>query len=336
MKSSFEKKQGGKVILSVKIEKEEFKDYLEKSLEKEKGELQIKGFRRGQAPENIAKDFINPEKIFNEAAERAVKDSLKKAEEENGWVLIDAPKVKFKDDKEGVSFEAEIILFPKAELPLYKEIAKKENKEAKEKIKKITVEEGEVKKAVDWLKESRGMGKEKELTDEEAKNFGEFKTADDLKKSIEEGLKTEKIVRESEKNRAKIIDEILKKTKIEMPEVMINRMSEGMKNDLKRSLEGGKMSFEEYVKKYYEEEKKLEEKLKEKAEKEIRAHLVIEEIYKKENFNITEEEVKEETGKILAQINSAERKNVKTDKLYDYAFGKIKNEKVFRFLESLE
>ncbi|OGZ02656.1 MAG: hypothetical protein A2430_00635 [Candidatus Liptonbacteria bacterium RIFOXYC1_FULL_36_8] len=336
MKTSFEKKTNGLVALSVKIEKEELEKYIEEVFIKEKEKLQIKGFRIGQAPEEIAKDFISQEKIFNEAAEKAVKDSLKKVGEENGWILIDSPKVKFEEDKEGLSFKAELTLFPEVELPDYKIIAKRANEEVKEKIKKITVEEEEIKKAIEWLIEARGLEKEKELTDEIVKSMGDFKTVGDLKKSIKEGLRAEKIVREGDKNRAKIIDEILKKAKIEIPEVMVEKMREGMKSDLKKSLEGGKISFEEYIKKYYEKEEKLDERLKEKAEKEIRAHLVIDAVYKKENIEISEEEIKEEASKILTQTSPAERKNINTEKLYDYTFGKIKNEKVFKFLEEQE
>ena len=208
MKTSFEKKTNGLVALSVKIEKEELEKYIEEVFIKEKEKLQIKGFRIGQAPEEIAKDFISQEKIFNEAAEKAVKDSLKKVGEENGWILIDSPKVKFEEDKEGLSFKAELTLFPEVELPDYKIIAKRANEEVKEKIKKITVEEEEIKKAIEWLIEARGLEKEKELTDEIVKSMGDFKTVGDLKKSIKEGLRAEKIVREGDKNRAKIIDEI--------------------------------------------------------------------------------------------------------------------------------
>ena len=135
MKTSFEKKTNGLVALSVKIEKEELEKYIEEVFIKEKEKLQIKGFRIGQAPEEIAKDFISQEKIFNEAAEKAVKDSLKKVGEENGWILIDSPKVKFEEDKEGLSFKAELTLFPEVELPDYKIIAKRANEEVKEKIK---------------------------------------------------------------------------------------------------------------------------------------------------------------------------------------------------------
>ena len=43
----------------LKIEKEELEKYIEEVFIKEKEKLQIKGFRTGQAPEEIAKDFIS-------------------------------------------------------------------------------------------------------------------------------------------------------------------------------------------------------------------------------------------------------------------------------------
>jgi len=332
------KKTGCEAEIEVEISQEEFKKYWDKFLQQGMAEVEIKGFRKGQGPEDILKKSVDHNKVFESAAEEAIKKSLKEITEEKEWTLIDSPVIDFKEVKEGLSFLAKLTFLPEIELKDYKEIIKEVNKKSKEDLEKVAVEDKEVDQAVEWLLKTRkeNEGKEKvELTDEIAKTLGDFKTAEDLKKSVKEGIKAEKIVREADKARAKMVDELLKKTKVDVPEVMAKKMADNMKMDLKGSLEGGKMSYEEFVKKHHESEEKLEKKLREQAEKEIKAHLVLDAIIKEEGLEVKNEEVEEEANKILARVPEQEKKNTDLERIYNYSYGRVKNEKVFKFLESI-
>jgi len=329
------------------LTEEEFGEFFENSARDEMAKVEIKGFRKGQAPEKIAREYINYDKAFEKAAERAIKAILKKATEENEWDLIDAPKVEILEAKEGFKFKANLVFLPEVKLNDYKKIAKEANKEAKEKIEKITVEKKEVEEAVDWLMHSREHDhkegekcehqeeEKKELTDEMAKTFGDFKTAEELKKSIEEGIKAEKIIREADKNRAKIINKISEEAKIDVPEVMIKKMAENMKEEIKESL-GGEEKYNEYIKKNFEgKEDELLKKFSDQSLKEIKAHLIIDEIARGERVMPEEKEVEEEMTKILNTVAPDKRSEANLKRIYDYSFGKVKNEKVFKFLEKI-
>lgn len=346
MNLKINKKSGSEAEIEASLTEEEFGEFFENSARDEMAKVEIKGFRKGQAPEKIAREYINYDKAFEKAAERAIKTSLKKITEENEWDLIDAPKVEISEAKKGFKFKASLVFLPEVKLNDYKRIIKELNKETKEKIEKITVEKKEVEEAVDWLlhsrehnhkeeKECEHKEEKKELTDEIAKTFGDFKTAEELKKSIEEGIKTEKIIREADKNRAKIINKISEETKIDVPEVMIKKMTENMKEEIKESL-GGEEKYNQYIEKNFKgKEEELLKKFKDQSLKEIKAHLIIDEIARGEKIMPEEKEVEEEMTKILNTMPVDKKNEADLKKVYDYSFGKVKNEKVFKFLEKI-
>jgi len=367
METKINKKNGAEAKVEVKMTKDEFNEFFENSFRDEAAKVELKGFRKGQAPEEMAKNYVDYDKTFEKAAERAIKSALKKITEENEMSLIDAPKIEVKNIKEGFLFEAELVYLPEVNLGDYKETAKKINEEAKKAIEKIIVEEKEVEEAVNWLLHTREHNHKHddeeherehnpehkhdekvdssassadpheagELTDEIAKSMGNFKTAEELRNSIREGIKAEKTVREADKGRAKIINELSEKIKMDVPEIMIKRMADNLKDDLKASLAGAKMPYEDYVKKHYENEERLEEKLRGQAIKEIKAHLLIDAIMRAENIKPEEKEVEEEMNKIFSTIEPEKRKEMDLSKVYDYSFGRVKNEKVFKFLERI-
>lgn len=346
MEIKVSKKNGAEAEIEVNFPEKEFGELFENALKDEMAKVEIKGFRKGQVPEKTARTYANHEEAFNKAAERAIKASIRKAAEENEWDLIDSPKVEIKETKEGFAFSAKLVFLPEVILNNYRETAKKINKESKEKIEKIIVEEKEVEEAVNWLIHSREHHHKEgekcehkeekiELTDETAKTFGDFKTAKDLRDSIKEGIKAEKIVREADKGRAKIINEIATGAKIDVPEVMKRKMTENLKVELKESL-GGEEKYNEYINKNFEgKEENLLKRFEEQSLKEIRAHLVIDEIARKEKVMPEEKEIEEEAEKILSTIPNKKREGENLKKIYDYVYGKLKNEKVFKFLETL-
>lgn len=349
-----EEKGGGSWVVEVKLTRDEFREYWETAKEMEARKVEIKGFRKGQAPMEMAEPYLDKDKIFSEATERAVKATLKEAVEEKEWILVAPPQITIKEEKEGLRYEATVTPFPEVKLGDYRVAAGRANQELKEKLNMVEVTEEEVKKAVEWLRASRekkegegtpadvqktldfGEAKEvRQLTDEEAATFGNFKSAEELKKSIQEGLMAEKKVREADKNRAKILEEAIKEARLIVPAAMTERAAENMKEELKQSLSGGSITFDEYVKKHYASEEKLNEALRQRAEKEIKAHLVLDAIAKKQNMMPTQEETQEEMNHHLAAVPENRKKEVNLQQLYDFSYGKVKNEKVFKWLEKI-
>lgn len=157
-----------------------------------------------------------------------------------------------------------------------------------------------------------------ELNDEFVQTLGPtFKTVADLKKNVEEGLLAEKKEKEGERVRLKMLDEIAKDSKMELPEIMVERTLNSMVEDVKRMLPKEPSQSPEAF------EKDLREKMRARAEQNVATNLVMYQIAKEQKLEPTKEEV----------VADAQANNVDLDKHYDYSYGRVQNQKVFAFLE---
>lgn len=167
-----------------------------------------------------------------------------------------------------------------------------------------------------------------ELTNEFVKGLGKFENVEDFEKSVREGMKKEKEERERERVRLKILQEIIKDSKIELPQVMVDRTLDGM---VAEYLEFRKQSNT----KEKEDEAQVRARLEEKARNDVATNLVLYQIAKERNLDPKPEEVEEEANKILASSQFSRMPQIDPQKVYDYSYGMIKNRKVFEYLESL-
>ena len=129
--------EDGKVELSCEIKGEKWEKALKKAFDKLKGKLEIKGFRKGQVPESLAKKYISDEATWYEAAEELSNDAFKEALEEHDIDLIDRASMDLKDiNKDGVNIVFTCPVKPDVELGDYKSI--------KYEVEEVSVEEQEV------------------------------------------------------------------------------------------------------------------------------------------------------------------------------------------------
>ncbi len=157
------------------------------------------------------------------------------------------------------------------------------------------------------------------LDDAFAQTLGpSFKTVDDLKKNIREGLAMEKNEKEVEKLRIRVLDEIAKGSKMDIPAVLIERTLDGMVADVAR------MVPPEDNKKPEELAKEMREKLRERAKTNVAANLVMYKLAQVEKLEPTAEEIGAE----------ATRRGVDIEKQHDHIYGTLQNQKIFSFLEA--
>lgn len=175
-----------------------------------------------------------------------------------------------------------------------------------------------------------------ELNDEFAKSVGDFDNLESLKNNIREGIKKEKETGENQRIRNEILTKIAEQAKMEIPEILIKRETEQMLENFKKDVPSRlNISFEEYIKKVGKTEEQIKEMLAEQAEKKVKSFLVLREIGKKENVEVSEEEVKKEADKILSQYSDPSQVKTTPEQLRDYSREVIKTEKIFALLESL-
>ena len=157
------------------------------------------------------------------------------------------------------------------------------------------------------------------LNDEFAQTLGPtFKTVDDMKKSVREGLTMEKQDKEIEKLRIQAIEQIAKDAKMDVAEILVERTLDGIVADMKRMAPPDANKNPEAL------EKEMREKLRDRAVGNVRGNLAMYQIAKVEKLEPTKEEVEAEAKKHGFDLN----------KEYDYIYGTLQNQKVFKFLES--
>lgn len=301
MRSSFKKLPGSKIELEVMLDQKEFLPYYQAAYDRALSNVHLKGFRPGTAPKELAEKAIDKEEVFNDAARGAIHWSLDEATKDNQWTLIDTPQIEVSDTKDlGISYKATLTIFPEIKLGNYKKIAHRVMGEKKE----VHVEPKEVEQTLEWIRNSRKEGdKVSELNDEFAKSLGKFQNVEELKKSVNEGIMMEKQTKEADRLRLKMLDEIVKSSEIDLPEVMVKKTYENMNAQLGPVLKAGGKSEEE-----------VKKTLEERARNNVASNLVIYKIAQIEHLGPTPEEVGEKGD-------------------YNYNYGVIQQQKVLNFLE---
>ena len=101
----------------------------------------------------------------------------------------------------------------------------------------------------------------------------------------------------------KLLEEIKKESKFDIPEEILEEETENRKKDLENRLKQSGLDIEQYLAITRMNEEDLNKQLKGEAEKGLESWLVLDAVGKKENINITEEEVEFELAKMGEQYN---------------------------------
>ena len=176
-----------------------------------------------------------------------------------------------------------------------------------------------------------------ELTDEFAKNLGNFSSLEALKINIREGIGQEKKEKENQRIRMIIIEKIADRATIEIPEILVERELDKMLDELKSSIAQMGMKWEDYLLHIKKNPEELRKEWHEEAQKRVRIALSLREIANREKIDPTEEEIKERADQYLAQFKTAKQaeQSIDPEELQEYARGILRNEKVFEFFEGV-
>ncbi len=151
-----------------------------------------------------------------------------------------------------------------------------------------------------------------ELNDEFAQDVSEFDTLAEYKEDVRKHLEVEK---ENEAKRTKedeAITKIIEKSEMEIPEAMIETQCENMVNDFAQRIAQSGLTMEQYMQFSGMTLDKLKEQVRPEAEMRIKSSLVLEQIAKEENIEISDEEVDAEIERMAAQYG------MEADKLKEY------------------
>ncbi len=151
-----------------------------------------------------------------------------------------------------------------------------------------------------------------ELNDEFAQDVSEFDTLEEYKADLKKNLETQKQNDAKRTKEDEAIGKIVDKSKMDIPEAMIKTQCENMINEFAQRIAQSGLSMEQYMQFSGLTIEKLEEQVRPEAETRIKSSLVLEQIAKEENIEVTEDDIKAEVEKM------AKAYGMEADKLAEY------------------
>lgn len=151
MKSTVKSLNETKFEVTCEVEEKAWKDAQEKARKKLYEKLEIKGFRKGHVPPDIAKKHVNEGEVFNEAINIVLPDTFANAMKDNKLNPLIQPQVNVeKFSTTSLTLKFTVVTAPKVELGNYKgiKITKKEvkvtDKDVDDEIKQLLDQNAEL------------------------------------------------------------------------------------------------------------------------------------------------------------------------------------------------
>lgn len=121
---STNKVETNKYELEIEISAEKFEEAIQKAYLREKGKIQISGFRKGKAPRKLIEREYGEEVFFESAVNIIYPEEVDNAVAESGLEIVTRPEVEVTDisKTEGVKIKATVITKPEVEVKDYKGI----------------------------------------------------------------------------------------------------------------------------------------------------------------------------------------------------------------------
>ena len=118
---SCEKREKSMVELTVEVSAADFEAAVEKAYRKQRGKINMPGFRPGKAPRKMIESMYGPEVFYEEAVNIALPDAYMNAVKEQELDVVGYPEVELLEvGKEGFSFKATVAVYPEVTLGQYK------------------------------------------------------------------------------------------------------------------------------------------------------------------------------------------------------------------------
>ncbi len=348
------------VEFKIIIDVAEFEGYHAKGLSTIQQVVEVDGFRKGNAPENLIVAKYGDMIILEEMANIALRDAYVKAIDEHKITPISQPNVSITKLAKGNPLELTITVpvMPEVTLPSYKKVAAQAVKDDE----KVEVTDKDIEDVLEELRKGRttqhthdhtdhehgedcdheeedvtpeveGETKSEialpELNDEFAQSFGEnFKNLDDLKSKVGENLKLEKEQKLREKRRSAIMEKLIAESKADLPDAIVeselNTMLAQMKQDITRF--GG--TWEEYLAHSKKTEDEIKADWRNDAVKRAMSQLILHKIADAEKLHPTPEDVEVQLVHLMSSVQDADEERAKS-----YLYQALTNENVLKFLE---
>lgn len=412
--------------LTITISVDEMEEYLDTAAKKLSSEMNIKGFRPGNVPQEVVENTVGKEKIWQEAAKIAIEKSYPQAIKKQNLFPVSQPEVEFSQlaPNNPFIYKVKFYTMPEVQLPEYKKIAKQIIGKEKQNVK---VDAKEIDETMERIRESRAVKKEvdrkakkgdsvsidfegkidddnkikeeefnlelgseqfatlegfedqiydmkagekkeftieipkdnpnqhlagkkitfnlkvnsvkekklPQLTDDFAKSLHpDVSGLEELKKKVKEGIISEKKTKNEEALKMKIVQALIKETDVDIPQILVERELDNMKNQLEMQLSQNGVKFDDYLNQMGKKEQDLRDEWRKKAKENVAAAIILHKIAEKENIDVSDEEVEKEVDKHFQTTNRNKKEETTESlkRLRSYIHDIKKNQKIFDFL----
>jgi trigger factor len=169
---------------------------------------------------------------------------------------------------------------------------------------------------------------------------GGNKTLDEVKKIIEENLARDAEYQEKVRRENEALEKIIKLTKVEIPEILVEEELDGMMDELKNELESRGISFDMYMQQTKKEIKDLRDERLKEAMNRLILRFALQQIFKQDGIAVGEDELNHEIEHVVSLYPAAEQyklrkeykegsyllrrleNKIKMDKLFERILGK--------------
>ena len=137
-----------------------------------------------------------------------------------------------------------------------------------------------------------------EIDDDFASEISEFETLEEYKEDLKKKLKEAKSKRAVTLNENAIVDKVANAAQIEIPDPMAEAQIDGLMADYARRMESQGITLDQYLQLTGMTKEQVREQFKPQAISQIRTRLVLEEIAKAENIEVSQEDLDAELTKM--------------------------------------
>jgi FKBP-type peptidyl-prolyl cis-trans isomerase (trigger factor) len=254
-------------------------------------DFSLSGFRKGKVPHETVREHVGEMELLENAANEALRDAMEEIVDDEKLKIVGRPQVVITKiaPKNPLEFKITYALMPEITLPDYKKIGKTifERKDPTEVTEK-EIDEAIARIQTMFLSATQGLEKKDEkaevapLTDETVQKFGNFKTVADFRKELSGQLEQEKTLHMKDGRREEMVREIVKHTKIKVPQLLVDQELFEFLSDRDEQLKAAGLTLDEYLKQNGKTAELLEKEERKLIEDDLTMSLTVQEVRKKE------------------------------------------------------